>query len=81
MMHKVLGYIEKGKQEGATLMTGGKRVGNSGYYIEPTVFANVTDDMTISKEEVIKTNKVRFEVVAVIIYNCYFRYSDLCRAS
>lgn len=52
MMNKVLGYIEKGKQEGAKLMSGGKRVGDKGYYIEPTVFADVTDDMTIAKEEV-----------------------------
>ncbi|XP_053603519.1 aldehyde dehydrogenase 1A1-like [Plodia interpunctella] len=52
MMNKVLGYIEQGKREGAKLMTGGKRIGSSGYYIEPTVFANVTDDMTIAKEEI-----------------------------
>ncbi|XP_059056629.1 aldehyde dehydrogenase 1A1-like [Achroia grisella] len=52
MMKKVLGYIEKGKLEGAKLMTGGKRVGHEGYYIEPTVFADVKDDMTIAKEEI-----------------------------
>ncbi|KAL0882271.1 hypothetical protein ABMA27_000800 [Loxostege sticticalis] len=52
MFKKVLGYIEKGKQEGATLLAGGKRVGTTGYYIEPTVFANVKDDMTIAKEEI-----------------------------
>lgn len=33
-------------------MTGGKRVGNKGFFIEPTVFAGVTDDMTIAKEEI-----------------------------
>lgn len=33
-------------------MTGGKRVGSKGYYIEPTVFADVKDDMTIAKEEI-----------------------------
>ncbi|XP_041970604.1 retinal dehydrogenase 1-like [Aricia agestis] len=52
MFKKVLGYIEKGKKEGARLLTGGKRVGNTGYYIEPTVFADVTDNMTIAKEEI-----------------------------
>ncbi|XP_050685288.1 aldehyde dehydrogenase 1A1-like [Leptidea sinapis] len=52
MLEKILGYIEKGKQEGARLVTGGKRVGNKGYYIEPTVFADVKDDMTIAKEEI-----------------------------
>ncbi|XP_013200197.2 aldehyde dehydrogenase 1A1 [Amyelois transitella] len=52
MMNKVLGYIERGKKEGAKLMTGGKRVGSTGFFIEPTVFAGVSDDMTIAKEEI-----------------------------
>ncbi|CAG9795165.1 unnamed protein product [Diatraea saccharalis] len=52
MMNKVLGYIEKGKKEGAKLLTGGNRIGTTGYYIEPTVFADVNDDMTIAKEEI-----------------------------
>lgn len=52
MFKKVLYYIEIGQQQGAQLKTGGKRVGNEGYFIEPTVFANVTDDMKIAKEEV-----------------------------
>jgi len=49
---KVLGYIESGKKEGARLITGGKRVGNKGFFIEPTVFADVKDDMKIAKEEI-----------------------------
>lgn len=52
MFTKVLGYIESGKQEGAKLLAGGKRVGDVGYFIEPTVFADVKDDMRIAKEEV-----------------------------
>ena len=40
-MDKILKYIEHGKREGATLVTGGKRIGNVGYYIEPTIFTNV----------------------------------------
>ncbi|CAB3238986.1 unnamed protein product [Arctia plantaginis] len=52
MFKKVLGYIEKGKKEGARCLAGGKRFGTTGYYIEPTVFADVTDDMTIAKEEI-----------------------------
>ncbi|XP_068631509.1 aldehyde dehydrogenase 1A1-like [Battus philenor] len=52
MMNKVLGYIEKGKKEGAKLLIGGKQIGSSGFYVEPTVFADVTDDMTIAKEEI-----------------------------
>ena len=47
-----MGYIEKGKNEGAKLLTGGKRVGNKGWFVEPTVFADVQDSMTIAKEEI-----------------------------
>lgn len=49
---KVLEYIESGKQEGARLVTGGRRIGNKGYFIEPTIFADVTDDMRIAQDEV-----------------------------
>ncbi|XP_053693334.1 aldehyde dehydrogenase, mitochondrial-like [Sabethes cyaneus] len=49
---KILRYIEIGKKEGANLVTGGVQVGTEGYFIEPTVFSNVTDDMTIAKEEI-----------------------------
>lgn len=51
-MKKILGLIESGKKEGAKLCTGGKRVGDKGYFIEPTVFADVKDDMRIAKEEI-----------------------------
>jgi coniferyl-aldehyde dehydrogenase len=37
----ILSYIEHGKREGATLLTGGKALGNKGYYIEPTIFTDV----------------------------------------
>ena len=49
---KILGLIESGKQAGANLACGGQRIGNEGYFIQPTVFTNVTDDMKIAKEEV-----------------------------
>ena len=49
---KILEYIEKGKKEGATLLCGGNRVGDKGYFIEPTIFGDVKDDMTIAKEEI-----------------------------
>ena len=45
-----MGFIDKGVKEGAKLVTGGKRVGNKGYFIEPTIFADVTENMTIAKE-------------------------------
>jgi aldehyde dehydrogenase (NAD+) len=47
-----MGYIAAGQKEGAQLLTGGRRVGSCGYFIEPTVFADVTDDMKIAREEI-----------------------------
>lgn len=52
MYTKVLNYIDSGKKEGAKVEVGGNRIGNSGFFIEPTVFSNVTDDMKIAREEV-----------------------------
>ena len=49
---KILSYIDKGKSEGAQCLTGGSRFGNKGFFIEPTVFANVTDDMAIARDEI-----------------------------
>ena len=49
---QVMGYIESGKRHGAHLLTGGKRFGERGYFIEPTVFTNVTPDMQIAREEI-----------------------------
>ncbi|MBV7396990.1 betaine-aldehyde dehydrogenase [Mameliella sediminis] len=48
----VLGYIEKGIAEGARLVCGGAALERPGFYIAPTVFADVTDDMTICREEI-----------------------------
>jgi aldehyde dehydrogenase (NAD+) len=48
----ILGYVEKGRNEGATLVTGGTPGFDRGYFVEPTVFADVSDDMTIAKEEI-----------------------------
>jgi len=49
---KVLSYLKLGQQEGATLLHGGKRLGNEGYYVEPTIFGDVKDNMKISREEI-----------------------------
>ena len=51
---RVEGYIAKGKEEGATLATGGGRPAhlNRGYFIEPTVFGNVDNRLTIAREEI-----------------------------
>lgn len=68
----ILSYIEAGKQEGATLVCGGKEVTvagcEEGHFIEPTIFANVTNDMKIAQEEI-------FGPVLSVI-----RYSDLDEA-
>src|SRR5271170_2362086 len=50
--HKVMGFIESGKKQGAKLVCGGNRVGDRGYFIEPTVFADVQDNMKIAEEEI-----------------------------
>lgn len=49
---KILGYIKSGKQEGAKLLCGGEAAADRGYFIQPTVFGDVQDGMTIAKEEV-----------------------------
>ena len=51
-MEKVLSYIQIGKDEGARLVTGGNRAAQNGCFVEPTVFADVADSMTIAQEEI-----------------------------
>ena len=54
-MQTVLRYIETGKKEGATLVAGGNRVsldGSKGFFVEPTIFGDVKNDMTIAREEI-----------------------------
>jgi aldehyde dehydrogenase (NAD+) len=49
---KILSYIAKGKEQGATVVTGGERFGTKGFYIKPTIFADVKDDMAIACDEI-----------------------------
>ncbi len=49
---RVMGYIEAGKEAGARLSFGGSRVGSRGYFVEPTVFSHVRNDMKIAREEI-----------------------------
>ena len=54
-MQTVLGYVEAGKKEGAKLIAGGNRVsvdGGKGFFLEPTIFGDVTNDMKIAQEEI-----------------------------
>lgn len=51
-MNTILKYIDIGKKEGATLLTGGERSSEKGYFIKPTLFGDVTENMRIVKEEI-----------------------------
>jgi phenylacetaldehyde dehydrogenase len=50
--NKVCGYLESGKQEGAKAITGGKREGNRGYFVQPTVLVDTTENMKVVREEI-----------------------------
>ena len=50
--NRVMKYIKQGISEGATLVCGGNEINEKGFFIEPTIFTNVTGDMTIAKEEI-----------------------------
>ena len=63
-MDQVLNYCDVGVIEGATRECGGCRYGETGYYVTPTVFSNVTDDMKIAREEV--------AFLIIIFYVCVF---------
>jgi aldehyde dehydrogenase (NAD+) len=49
---KILGYIDSGKKQGAKMLSGGCRYGDRGYFIQPTVFSDVQDEMKIAQEEI-----------------------------
>jgi aldehyde dehydrogenase (NAD+) len=51
-MDRILGYIDGGRREGAEVITGGSRIGDLGYFIEPTVMVNARPEMSISREEI-----------------------------
>jgi aldehyde dehydrogenase (NAD+) len=72
-MKSILDYVDIGQQEGASLVTGGQRVGDRGYFISPAVFADVKHEMRISQEEifgpVVSVIKFRDEADALRIAN------------
>jgi aldehyde dehydrogenase (NAD+) len=49
---KIMSYIAKGREQGADCVTGGERFGDKGYFISPTIFDNVKDDMAIARDEI-----------------------------
>lgn len=69
MFNKVLSLIESGKKEGAKLECGGERFGNEGFFVKPTVFSNVADDMKIAREEIFGPVQtiIKFKTLAEVI--------------
>ena len=51
-LSRVTGFLESGKADGATAVTGGGRFGDKGYFVEPTVLTNTTPDMKVVREEI-----------------------------
>ncbi|CCE78562.1 Piso0_001188 [Millerozyma farinosa CBS 7064] len=51
-LNKILQYIKTGSQEGAKLLTGGERLSEKGFFVKPTIFGDVTENMRIVKEEI-----------------------------
>lgn len=51
-LDRVMGYIDIGRKEGAELVAGGERIGNSSYFVQPTIFAGVKNSMRIAQEEI-----------------------------
>lgn len=84
---RIMGYINQGKQAGARVVTGGDRLGTQGYYIQPTIFANVNEDMSIVKEEIFgpvcTVQKFSTEAEAIELANntSYGRFGSIPYAS
>ncbi|WP_138469053.1 aldehyde dehydrogenase [Poseidonocella sp. HB161398] len=51
-LQKVMGYLDEGRAEGAEMVTGGGRIGEAGYFMEPTILAGTTDEMSVSRNEI-----------------------------
>ncbi|CAK9440320.1 uncharacterized protein LODBEIA_P44200 [Lodderomyces beijingensis] len=64
-LSKILSYIEAGKEQGAKLITGGKRCDKKGFFLQPTIFADVDNNMRIAKEEIFGpvVSVIKFETV------------------
>jgi aldehyde dehydrogenase (NAD+) len=79
---RVMSFIDAGQKEGAKMLCGGNRVGKEGYFIEPTVFDEVKDDMTIAKDEIFGPvmNILRFKNVDEVIERGNKTYYGLAAA-
>ncbi len=58
---RVTGYLDQGRADGVTVVTGGKRVGNEGYFVAPTVLTGVKTGMSVFREEIFGPRAVRDE--------------------
>ena len=64
---KIMSLIDSGNKEGANLKYGGVQHGDKGYFIQPTVFSDVQDDMRIAKEEVRCCTNLLFILVFILL--------------
>ena len=69
---KILDYVKSGKDAGAKVATGGERLGSKGYFMRPTVFTDVKDDMKIAKEEVFINTFIVLFCFGFNSYLCFF---------
>jgi len=51
-LERVAGYLDQGEHDGATIVTGGNRIGNEGYFIEPTILTDTRPEMSVIREEI-----------------------------
>lgn len=80
-MTKILHLIDSGKKQGAKLVAGGSRQGDKGYFVQPTVFADVKDEMTIAKEEARNTYTVNsIKLFSYILHETLLQahFTEIC---
>jgi len=79
---RIMGFIERGHSQGAKCLTGGNAYGDKGYYVEPTVFSDVTDDMDIATNEIFGPvmNILKFKDVDEVVERANNTYFGLAAA-
>src|SRR5213078_291328 len=79
---RVMSFIDAGKKGGAKLLCGGNRISGKGYFIEPTIFTGVTDEMKIARDEIFGPvmNILRFKDIEEVIKRGNQTYYGLAAA-